>query len=249
MARGYGYGLVTKEALIAFRSDLDRGIWKETQVIKDPKRRLPDPNGTSILVMLKLLVSYAIDDLIDAMGPEETALLSLDGEWDDLQKDLEFELALKKRRGTPEEKLAATQIEPILFPVGLSHTLYDIPKEITFGKSQITIARSDKALPYMVLLGLEPFIQKIQEKTLELEEASKNQSPAVRIRRYSSICAATLTDTRAILEQMLSREQPGPAKDALEARLVPFQTLLQHISRHKETKEETQPTEEIKSVD
>ena len=249
MARGYGYGFVSKEALIAFRDAMEKGVWSSTQVIKDPKRRLPDANSTSVLSMVKLVVIYAIDDLIDAMGPENTALLGLDGEWDDLQKDLEFELSLKKRRGTPEEKAAALHIEPTLLPVGLSHTQYDIPKEIAFGKAQVAIARSEKVASYVALLQLEPFIKKIELKTLEMDEASTNESPYARTRRYSTACAAALTDTRAILEQILSREQPGATRDALEARLLPYETLLQHTSKPKETKEETKAPEEVKSVD
>ena len=249
MARGYGYGVVSKEALIAFRDELNRGAWEQTSIKKDPKRKLPDDlSALDVFSLIKLLVVYSIDELIDVLGPEQTAQ-SIDGEWDDLQKDLEFELELKLRRGTPQEKAASTLLKPILLPVGLSQTQYDIPREVTFGKAQLAIARSEKATPHVALLGLQPILDKIEAKTTELEATSTNEAPSARIRRLSALCAATITDTRSTLEQLLARTIPGPAHDSLSQRLAPFLALLESAPKPKESKESNLPPEETKTVD
>jgi hypothetical protein len=251
MARGFGYGYLSKKALTAFRDELNQEAWKSVPAVIEVTRKLPkDASELSFYSLGKLLIIYAIDDLIEVMGPEDVILLDIDGEWDNLQRDLDFELTIKERKGTAEEKVDAQTAKSILLPDGLRQTGYEASREIEFGKSQVAIARSEKTAPLVARLGLKDLINKIEQKTLELEalhkrslnEQENRESPSQKLKRLIATSAAVINDVHSLLERIQQRTPPGNAKEAVDSLLAPFLELLKRAEPpHPKTARATEP--------
>jgi hypothetical protein len=255
MARGFGYGYLSRKSLIAFREELTQEAWRSVPAVIEVTRKLPeDTSGLSFYSLGKLLIIYAIDDLIEVMGPEDVVLLDIDGEWDDLQRDLDFELTIKERKGTAEEKADAQTAKPILLPDGLRQTGYEASREVEFGKSQVAIARSDKTAPLVARLGLTDLINKIEQKTIALEalhkrslnEQENRESPSQKRKRLIATAAAVINDVHSFLDRIQQRTPPGNPKETVDSLLTPFLELLKRAEPP--PPKTTRPTELTKAT-
>lgn len=239
MSNQYGYGYLTKEDLIAFRGKLSEGAWQSIDVTSylHPNRIIPD-SVSDFYILFKLLVLYALENLIDVISGTSVVLLELDQAWDGLQRILHTRLLLFELDGTEEEREAAIKLRPLLlYQGGLGHTQFELKDEATFGKAQVALARSADLAPLIALLGLEELIDRIEKKSLELEGALKpGESRSSRIRSAISQCVFTLNGVHSILENMERQATPGAFQEKLAALRAPFEEL-QKIGQARRDKE------------
>lgn len=250
----YGYGYLTKEDLIAFQEEFNKGVWAEHDIssVYHKERKLPEQlEKLSLFQVMKLRAIYSIEHLVETIGANLVVLGEQDQKWDRWQRILENKISGFELEGTPAQQEAAAILrDRLLFEGGLGHTKFPTDQEAAFGKAQVALARSRELAPLVALLGLAPLIQSIEEQTNALDAArtpgdtGASDPRSVRIAKATAACALAINQIHGILDGLLLHATPSLIQ-TLRSLLAPFEELRRtgqsrrpKTSPPQETKEE-----------
>lgn len=125
-----------------------------------------------MLVFHKVLMLTGVRALIDVLGAGAGKLKALDEAWDEEQRTLDLELQLRERKkNSAAVREAAGRVRAALLPNGAEQIGYDSEKEVEFGRTQVSLARSAELKVDVAALGLGDVITAIAATTDALAEA------------------------------------------------------------------------------
>jgi hypothetical protein len=233
----YGYSYVTDKGFSAFARELEQSAWKDISI---KKYNVEDRKPSSPLVeaprpvIWKLRASWCIADLDAALGLTTEQLMVLDAEWDAAQRALNLYLASEAEHKDADRRAAAVRLRgSLLAGAGAEQTGYTYDEEVDFGYQQLS--RADKA-PLEAdtkLLGLAPYLKRIDHATDALakgigREPGKKRAAArsKRLREAVTACTTAFNAIHDELDWLLAHTPAGKHRDALEALHAPFLALL-----------------------
>jgi len=246
---GHGYSYVSNKGFSAFGHELEQGAWKDIAIatydVAD--RRPASPLGEApVLVTLKLRAAWMIRDLDDALGASREVRAELDGEWDAAERALNLYLASEAEHKDPLRRAAALRLRSsLLAGAGTEQTNYDYDAEVDFGLQQISRARKAPLADDVALLGLDSYLQRVEDATNSLAKGIGREpgqkragAPSKRLREATAACSATFNAIHETLSFLIEHTRTGKERDRIEALRAPFVSLLDRYPQRAKPEEE-----------
>lgn len=251
MAR-HGYSYVTDKGFASFGRTLGEGAWGGLDVaaIDDegapPVARSPLVS-TSLAVIWKLQASWAIRELLRAMGTASVDdLLTLDEEWDSSQRALNLALLAETEHRDPDRRAGAQRLrEALLLGNGTAQTQLSYDREVDFGRAQAELAGKPPLSADVAAAGLLPLLTRIHEATEALAKglgrgpgSTRPLSRARWIRQAQFGCSAAFNVIHAQIDWALAHASGDEERQQLQALRGPLLALLERYPRTARTEEE-----------
>jgi hypothetical protein len=253
MGQSYGYGSVSEQGFVAFEKSLEEGAWQavETKRLLGADKLLAKGlDGLGVLAMGKLRVRGAIDALAQALAGQSSAGV-LDTAWDRLQTRLDAELALKATDEDEGVVAAAKRARAVLLAgEGTAQTQFTHKDEVTFGRTQVRLAKTQPLAADVALLGVASTIARIGDATEALAKAlggdgDRALARSLQVRGAWTNCVAAFNGVHDDLAWLLANTAPGAEREKVSALLAPFERLLDdHKERGAPVAKEKAPSDE-----
>jgi hypothetical protein len=240
---GYGYSYVTDKGFSAFARELEQGVWKEISI---KKYNVEDRKPSSPLLDVprpatwKLRIHWCIADLDAALGITSEELGQLDSEWDAAQRALNLFLASEAESEDAGRRAAAGRLRASLLDgAGTEQTKYTYDAEVDFGYQQLSRAGKEPLEADAKLLGLGPYLQRVERATAALARGlgrepgkKRTMAPSKRLREALAACTTAFNAVHEDLTWLTEHTPPGKHREYLEALHAPLLALLDRYPPH-----------------
>lgn len=218
MSARYGFGSLPPHVLAALMEGLDQGPWQSVRTTRfehddeKPAKLLEAPR----FVQWKLQLRWPLGRLVASLAKGVT-LDAFDRPWDRAQQRLDGRIALAELDDDAEVVAAAGRVRKALLKGnGTAQTRLPYEQEVSFGRTQVRVAKHAPLADDVARLGLGDALDEVRKTTDALakalgvpEGAKRAPSPSERVRAAMVECAQALNDVMSSMDWHLAHLPEG----------------------------------------
>lgn len=235
MANGYGFSGLSQHVIAGLRESLDQGPWAALKTARFERDDEAPPNllDAPRAVAWKLQLMWPLDRLLKAMAPG-AATDTLDQSWDRVQRRLAAMVTAAENDEDPAVVAAARRVRAsMLMGDGTGQTQIAQPEEVSFGRTQLRLAKDERLSKDLALLKLGALVDDVKKTTDALAKAlgmsdgeKRPLSPSDRVRVAMSECVQALNDVTRSMDWHRDHLPEGDARAQVTALRATLEALL-----------------------